>query len=248
MLLSFVMIPIVMRKNFGGWTSLDPTTYPRPDFYQTPSKDDQWNFWQFSLINISFFALPHLMQRIYAARDIRALKVGFTTMTVGPWITMFVGVFIGTMGVQIVHDAGGDPNPSSPFTAIMEEIMNLGGFAKGAAIIALTASLAAIMSTADSLILAISQLITVECVWPFKAKASQRTITWIGRFTSLASTIVALLTGILWRSGVSALTAINFPIIIQAVPAFIVGLYATDYGELHPVSCIERVMFCHWVI
>ena len=60
------------------------------------------------------------------------LKVGFTTMTVGPWITMFVGVFIGTMGVQIVHDAGGDPNPSSPFTAIMEEIMNLGGFAKGA--------------------------------------------------------------------------------------------------------------------
>ena len=119
MLLSFVMIPVVIRKNFGGWTSLDPTTYPRPDFYQTPSKDDQWNFWQFSLINISFFALPHLMQRIYAARDIKALKVGFTTMTVGPWITMFVGVFIGTMGVQIVHDAGGDPNPSSPFTAIM---------------------------------------------------------------------------------------------------------------------------------
>ena len=245
MLLSFVMIPIVIRKNFGGWTSLDPTTYPRPDFYQTPSKDDQWNFWQFSLINIAFFALPHLMQRIYAARDIRALKVGFATMAVGPWITMFVGVFIGTMGVQIIHDAGGDPNPSSPFTAIMEEIMNLGGFAKGAAIIALTASLAAIMSTADSLILVISQLITVECVWPFKAKAGQRTITWIGRFTSLASTIVALLTGILWKSGVSALTAINFPIIIQAVPAYIVGLYATDYGEFHPVSWIARVLFYH---
>ena len=33
-------------------------------------------------------------------------------------------------GEQLCADAGGDPNPSSPFTAIMEEIMNLGGFAK----------------------------------------------------------------------------------------------------------------------
>jgi hypothetical protein len=41
---------------------------------------------------------------------------------------------------------------------------------------------------------------------------------------------------ILWRTGVSALTAIKFPIIIQVVPAYIVGLYATKCGEIHPWS------------
>ena len=120
--------------------------------------------------------------------------------------------------------------------------MSLGGLAKGAGIIGLTASIAAIMSTADSLIIAISQLVTVECVWPLKKEASNRTLTWIGRFASLVSTIVALLTGILWKSGVSALTAINFPIIIQAVPTYINGLFATEYGELHPVSLTPKAL------
>ena len=116
--------------------------------------------------------------------------------------------------------------------------MSLGGFAKGEGIIALTASIAAIMSTADSLIIAISQLVTVECVWPLKKDARHSTLAWIGRLVSLTSTIIALLLGILWKSGVSALTAINFPFIIQAVPTYMNGLFATEYGELHPVSRI----------
>ena len=37
MFLSFVMITSVMKKNFGGWTDLNPETYPRPEFYQTQS-------------------------------------------------------------------------------------------------------------------------------------------------------------------------------------------------------------------
>jgi Na+/proline symporter len=95
------------------------------------------------------------------------------------------------------------------------------------------------MSTADSLTIAISQLVTVECVWPLKKKARHSTLAWIGRLTSLASTIIALLLGIRFsKSGVSALTAINFPFIIQAVPTYINGLFATEYGELHPVSRI----------
>lgn len=241
MLCSFIMIPSIIKKNFGGWKDIDPTTYPRPDFYQTPSAEQQWALWQFSLINVCFFALPHLMMRLYAARDLRSLKAGWAVMTVGPWMTMFVGVFIGTVGVQMLWDGGGESNeammnPTSPFTAILEEIINLGGFAKGAGIIALTSSLAAIMSTADSLIIALSQLITVECIWPFQSGEKPQRIAWIGRFMSLVFTALAVLMGLLWKGGVSALSAINFPIMIQAVPAFIIGLYGTELGEFHPRS------------
>ena len=63
-----------------------------------------------------------------------AISTGTTKPPIG-----FVGVFMGTVGVQILADAnGGVPqNPASPFTAILEELMNLGGFAKGASIIAI---------------------------------------------------------------------------------------------------------------
>lgn len=73
---------------------------------------------------------------------------------------MLTGVFIGTVGVMILDGA----EVASPFASIMEAMMDEGGFAKVIGIIAVTSSLAAIMSTADSLVIAISQLITVEVV------------------------------------------------------------------------------------
>lgn len=247
MLLSFIMVPSVMMKNYGGWKDLDPFTYPRPDFYQSQSLKQQWQFWQFSIINLSFFALPHLMMRIYAARDLRALRGGFYAMTLGPWCTMFVGVFIGTVGVQVLSDAGVDIGPdgpawASPYTSILDQLIGLGGFPEAVGIIALTSSLAAIMSTADSLIIAISQLVTVECVWPFVQERGASGVVWIGRITSLVSTILACIMGLLWKEGVSALTAINFPIIIQSVPAYIYGLYATELGEIHPFAIVSGAL------
>jgi SSS family solute:Na+ symporter len=196
MVISFVIIPSVIAKNFGGWADLDPETYPKPEFYQTLSKDRQWDFWQFSLINFSFFTLPHLLQRTYAARDLASLKAGYAVMTVGPWFTSLVGVFMGTVGVAMLADENGVPTvPANPFAAILEEVMNIGGFATGAGVICVTASLAAIMSTADSLLIAVSQLITVEIVYPLRPTASPTEIAMVGKAVSLFSALLAVLVG-----------------------------------------------------
>ena len=77
MITSFTFLSVVVKKNFGGWVDLDPNIYPRKDFYQTPSTETQIGMWQFSLINISVFTLPQFMQRNYAARDLKSLKVGW---------------------------------------------------------------------------------------------------------------------------------------------------------------------------
>lgn len=92
-----------------------------------------------------------------------------------PWVFRYdiniihftIDIFNHSFELQMLADAGQE-NPPSPFTAIIEIVMSYGGFAKGIGIIALIASLAAIMSTADSLIIALSQLITVEMYWPFR--------------------------------------------------------------------------------
>jgi len=67
MVFAFIAIPCLLASNFGGWSSLDPVTYPQPSFYQTPSVDTQWRFWQFGLINFSFF-LPSTFLATYLCR------------------------------------------------------------------------------------------------------------------------------------------------------------------------------------
>lgn len=236
MVAAFIIIPCVIYRNFGGWTDFDPETFPRPYFYPTPSVPLQWYAWQFALLNFSFFTLPHLIQRIYAARDHKSLKAGFGILTIGPWFTTFVGVFIGTVGVvMLTNDDGTVEATTNPFASILDKILNLGGFAKGAAIITITASLAAIMSTADSLIIAISQLITGEIIYPLQPQLSSIHISWIGKLVSLVAVSLAIALGLLWSDGITEMGNIQFSLSSQAVPAFMFGLYSTNKKrDAHP--------------
>ena len=147
---------------------------------------------------------------------------------------MFVGIYLGTVGVQMLNGA----DVASPFTSILEEVMNVGGFAKFVGIIAFTASLAAIMSTADSLIIALSQLVTVEVLYPMFKSKSPGFITVLGRCVSFVAVAISLGVGILWKSGVSDLGAIQFPLTMQGVPAFLFALFATSKAtDVHPWLC-----------
>lgn len=237
MVFAFLAIPIIMATNFGGWSGLDPENYPNPWFYQTPTADEQWKFWQFGLINFSFFTLPHFLQRIYAVRDLSSLKIGYTVLTVGPWLSTFVGIFLGTMGVAILvsPDDGSPLSPADPFTAILESVMDLGGFANACACVGITASLAAIMSTTDSLIIAISHLLTVEVFYPMMPNTTPARMAWFGRGSSVLAVSFALIVGLLWDEGISDLGKIQFPLTAQVVPPFLLGLFVKNSAfDVHP--------------
>lgn len=148
----------------------------------------------------------------------------------------FVGIFIGTMGVAVLVNEDGSPQtPADPFTAILESLMDIGGFAKICACIGITASLAAIMSTADSLIIAISQLVTVEIFYPIMPESSPTKMAWFGRLSSVVSVGLALVVGLAWKEGITDLGKIQFPLTMQVVPPFLVGLFATNATtDFHP--------------
>ena len=112
--------------------------------------------------------------------------------------------------------------------------MDQGGFPKAVAIVAFTASLAAIMSTADSVIIAISQLVTAEIVYPMKPGISPSQIARLGRVASAFTVALALAVGLLWDGGVSDLVQIQFPISMMAMPTFLWGLYSSEKYDLHP--------------
>jgi hypothetical protein len=229
MVFSFIAIPAILSSSYYSWSELNSNTYPRPEFYNTPSKDFQLGMWQTNLIVISYFTLPQYVQRIYATESIKNLKISFSILTVSVWFTMLPVVYIGTIGVQILNNE----DTSSPFTSIIATLLDLGGFARALGYIALTASIAAIMSTTDSLVIAISQLLTVEVLYPIWPNASPRKMSWAGRLASLVASGIALCIGLVWKDGITALISIQFPLSTQAMPAFLLGLYSKK-REIHP--------------
>lgn len=151
---------------------------------------------------------------------------------------------MGTMGVAIlVNPADGSPQtPDDPFTSILESLMDVGGFAEAVACIGITASLAAIMSTADSLIIAISQLLTVEIFYPMMPSSTPKKMAWYGRLSSVLAVALALAVGLAWDEGITDLGKIQFPLTCQVIPPFLIGLFAKNKAtDVHP-WCLVAAM------
>jgi Na+/proline symporter len=201
MIVACLCLPIIVNKYYGGWTALTPETYPRPDFYRTPSRREQFDFWQFTISTVSLFTLPHLLQRTYAAKDLNALKTAHVTMAGGIWFLMVGAVYIGTMAVMILGTETSDgkvvynEDMESPFTKLLNRVIDIGGFPRIVGLLTITASLAAITSTVDSVLVAISQLITEEIFYPLKPQAAPRDMAWVGRAVSLVAVTFAALLG-----------------------------------------------------
>ena len=213
---------------------LDQGGFAYATFYQTPSMEDQGLFWSFSISNVAFFTLPHMLQRTYAASSTRALKIGYRTLAISPWLTVIPGVFLGTVGVQMLADKGEDLFPSSPLASILTNVLDQGGFAYAIGVVATTATLAAIMSTADSLLISVSHLITCEVVYPLLPDASPRLMRILGGVISLWSLTVALCASLFANQGILDLAAMQFGLSLQILPTFLVGLFANEYTECSP--------------
>ena len=87
MIFGSVSVAFCILRNYGGWNTLDPTTYPRPDFFQTPTKKQQWIWWQLGLLGTSFAFYPVTIQRIYAANSLKSIRMGVWANFFGPWLT-----------------------------------------------------------------------------------------------------------------------------------------------------------------
>lgn len=243
MVLGSLSVTCVIKKNFGGWTALDPYTFPRPEFYQTPSRRQQWDFWQEGFLQAGAIFFPVQIQRLYAAADLKGVRMAAVACFVGPWAAQFGSVFLGIMGVQILGNSCppvGDPehescmNPASPFAATLDVLMSMGGFPEVAAVILYTSALAAIMSTTDSVLISISQIFTTEVVYPLKPGATPNQVNWMGRIVSTIVAILALITGLTWKGSIILLFQMNEPFSMQLFPSFMLGLYSPYV--VHPWS------------
>ena len=133
-------------------------------------------------------------------------------------------------------------DPASPFSSVLNILMLGGGFGEVAAVILYTSALAAIMSTTDSVLISISQIITSDILYPMRPNATPSQVAWFGRFVSAAVAALSLIVGLTWKGSITLLFQIGMPIAMQIVPCFFIGLFYQN--PVHPWSVELPAMMC----
>ena len=174
------------------------------------------------LIGISGAVYPHAIQRIYAARDGRTLKRAFSVMVFLPLVTTGIIFMVGILAIGELSITG-DPDQVMP--TLLTEWANRSGLLYALSVVVITAIVAAIMSTADSVLLSLSSILAKDIVGTTLLKgASEERLTKVGKLLSWAIISVLLVIALSPRVTLWGLTEIKMEILAQVSPLFILGV------------------------
>jgi SSS family solute:Na+ symporter len=176
------------------------------------------------LIGLSGSVYPQAIQRIYAARSTAALKRGVSTMVFMPLVTMFPLFLIGIVSLRELSGLEGIAADqvmpmmlarwasSSPWLAV-------------ASLAVMLAAVAAIMSTADSVLLTLSSIVAKDFMGKTLLKgASEARLTQAGKVISWALVTVLVTLALVPRITLWGLTELKMELLIQVSPLFLLGL------------------------
>ncbi len=215
-----------IEYQYGGITAVaENLVTSRSEMWHPPDLA-QKRLW-LSTIVIIFFGIsiyPQAIQRIYAAKDAKTLKRSFQIMIFMPIVTTFFLVIVGMVGMN--RFPGLDKQGSEEITMLLlnDMAMHIPGV-KFFIILFLSAAVAAIMSTVDSALLAISSLFTQDLYRRIRPAASQSNLTGIGKIFSwgIMACMAYFATNLpqtIWR-----LTEIKLEVLCQVAPAIFLGLH-----------------------
>jgi SSS family solute:Na+ symporter/sodium/pantothenate symporter len=173
------------------------------------------------LLGLASVVYPQAIQRVYAARSGRALRNAFVLMTFMPLATTLVVTLIGLAAIPRFQHLG-----AIEADTIMPRL--LGAWAAAGpgeaflAVLVLIGALAAIMSTADSVLLSLGSVISEDLLGRSRLDpATTRLGKRIAAGLIVAMVAIALLPRFtLWR-----LIELKMELLIQCVPAFLIALH-----------------------
>ena len=175
---------------------------------------------------------PQAIQRIYAAQSLQVLKRSLALMAFMPLPTMVISLIAGIMALAYIPGLEG-ASADQIFGRVLREIQSHSALGYGLVVVTLSAVLAAMMSTADSALLSISSMLTKDvCANHLLPGASQGQLTRIGKGFSWGVIAALIVLALLLRekSSLVALMDRKIDLLIQLMPAFIVGI---RWSRLH---------------
>ena len=225
LLFGCVIIFIAIEYQYGGLTNTaEYFIQNRPLDWSPPSWEEK-RVWLSTLLIVIFgiSIYPQAIQRIYAAKDERSLKRSLQVMVFMPLVTTFFIVVIGIVGSTQIP--GLDRDGSEQITLLLlSDIAKSLPYIELVIVLFVTAAVAAIMSTVDSALLAISSLFTQDLYRPLRQLSSQHHLTFMGKLFSWVIMAIMAYLAIQLPQTIWRLMEIKLEILSQVAPAIILGI------------------------
>ena len=211
--------------HYGFVSSMETLAHRRPDFFSLPSAGAQAG-WLSTVVLVMFGVsiYPHAIQRIYAARSRRTLRLSLQLMLLMPFLTTLPMIAVGYIGAAYYPDLSRTESEQIVFH-VLGELSRQTPHLRPLVVLLVCALIAAIMSTVDSALLAISALVTRDIYGRLRPELDSQTLTRSGKRFSWA--LMVALAGLsitlpqtLWR-----ITELKLEVLIQLAPGIFLGLY-----------------------
>lgn len=187
-------------------------------------KSTEW-FSYILIVGIGGALYPQSIQRIYAAKSAGTLRKSLAVMAFLPLTTTLIVVIVGVIGfaneANIAHS-------DTILTVMCRRVQESSTFGRILILVLFSGILAALMSTADSVLLSISSMFTKDIVGNLSPKPlSESALTKIGKVFSWVMIFLTVLVSIqLYKSGTTLVSLLDrkFDLLCQLGPAFFLGI------------------------
>ncbi len=177
------------------------------------------------LVGVSGAIYPQAIQRIYAARNTQTLKVSLSIMVFMPLVSTLVVFLVGIAGIP--HFQGlGEISADRVMPLMLREWAAQTPVMYVLAILVITGIVAAIMSTADSVLLSLSSILAKDFLGKTWLKHKPETdITRAGKLLSWVIMVILVFIALQPRITLWGLTELKMELLAQAAPAMILGVF-----------------------
>ncbi len=176
------------------------------------------------LVGIGGALYPQSIQRIYAAKSGQTLRRSLMVMAFLPLTTALIALVVGIIGLAHIPDLA---RSDTLLTVICRRVQEHSWLGRWLVVVLFSAILAAIMSTADSVLLSISSMFTKDIYGRYiNPRASEQQLTRMGKVCSWMLIAVLAYLAIRFRDWtLIKLLDRKFDLLVQLGPAFFLGLH-----------------------
>jgi SSS family solute:Na+ symporter/sodium/pantothenate symporter len=173
------------------------------------------------LLGLGSVVYPQAIQRIYAARSGKTLSRSFALMTFMPLTTTFVVMLIGLAAIPRFEGLG-VLEKDAVMPLLLGQWAEGGPAAMVGAVIVFVGALAAIMSTADSVLLSLGSVVAVDL---FDKSRDDPETTRLGKRIGMVAMAVAIALAWAPQFDLWRLIELKMELLIQCVPAFLLAIH-----------------------
>ena len=226
LLLGFGLILFMIERQLGGLApALAQVSETAPDKLRPPDPMGavKW-ISMVVLIGVGASVYPQAIQRIYAARNGDALRRSMAMMALVPMLAVVSVLALGFVAIARYPGLEGAA-ADQVMALLLRDLLATGWLGSAVVTVMLAAILAALMSTADSALLALSSMVANDIYrHHWRPQARQAELTRVGKVSSWV--VLALLVWVSTREHLTLvrLLVLKFEVLIQVAPAFYLGL------------------------